>query len=117
MFFGGAVSAVANAHYLNGRHSKNMKLAFVIMMASLSGLADAGSFEVNGDFQAGAADGGERSFTIKAESLGAVKDYTAAELDSSFTPDDAEATGGKVKFTQKKRRMLLPQEHRLTNKE
>ena len=84
MFFGGAVLAVANAHYLNGRHGKNMKLAFVIMMASLRGLADAGSFEVNGDFQAGAAEGNERSFTIKAESLVAVKDYTAAELDSSF---------------------------------
>lgn len=102
MFFGGAVLAVANAHYLNGRHGKNMKLAFVIMMASLRGLADAGSFEVNGDFQAGAAEGNERSFTIKAESLVAVKDYTAAELDSSFTPDDAEATDGKVTFTQKK---------------
>jgi hypothetical protein len=77
----------------------------VIMMGSLRGLADAGSFEVNGDFQAGASEGttGQRSFTIKSEDLSDVYDYTAAELDSSFTPDDAVATDGKVKFTQKKK--------------
>ena len=98
------MSVFANVYYLNGRHSKNMKYALVvIMMGSLCGLADAGSFEVNGDFQAGAAEGDSRSFTIKAEALSAVSDYTAAELDSSFTPDDAVATDGKVKFTQKKK--------------
>lgn len=83
-----------------------MKYALVvIMMGSLRGLADAGSFEVNGDFQAGASEGitGQRSFTIKSEDLADVSDYTAAELDSSFTPDNAVATDGKVKFTQKKK--------------
>ena len=82
----------------------DMKYAMVLMiMGSLRGLADAGNFEVNGDFQAGASEGnGQRSFTIKAQELAQYSDYTAAALDSSFDPDDAVVTHGKVKFTHTK---------------
>ena len=72
----------------------------VLLFAScISMVHGQGSFDVNGDFAAGAQDGSERAFTIKNENLDDTDVFEESDLQSAFDPTQATlGDDGKVAF-------------------